>query len=99
MDLITIILTLVLFLKLVATSHAIEWIKAHGQEYIEKLHNNTSQKSNQDYYALFAASQGDFFPFGVKDYKLRQVAERSKSSWNPIFIMASLFHGCFGTKG
>lgn len=65
--------------KLVAIVNAIRWLAKHGIEYrklIERLDNTGGPLRPQDFDAASASFRGHFFPYGLKEYKLRETISR-----------------------
>lgn len=77
MEIITLFLFFVWTLKLIATFRAILWIRKHGETYRKELEKKP-ELTKSDNYKLFADCSGKFIPFGVKDFRLRQCAERTE---------------------
>lgn len=63
-------LLLVAVLKATSVLQAIRWIGYHGAAYRSRVPKDDS--SDRQYWDAFAQNCGAFFPFGVKDYRLRR---------------------------
>jgi len=69
--LITLILLLIWILKMVAIFNAIRWLHHFGKSYRQYI-KDKSLVLQDDYYQAFESCNGEIFPFGIKDYKLRR---------------------------
>lgn len=78
MELITILLLALFGLKFCGTTGAIRWMRKHGQAYMSDV-KVYEPASKCEYYELFEKHSGGFFPFGLKDYKLRRFAENTRT--------------------
>lgn len=73
MDLITMILTATILLKLCAVSNSIRWIRHHGSDYVSTVEgNNPTIRDDEHLNKILDALSGGFFPFGVRDYRLKR---------------------------
>lgn len=88
MDLMTIILLIVLIMKLLAIFNAIRWLNRNGVSYGQHLAQHPP-KSQADYYLAFEECNGKFFPFGIKDFRLRRYIEQGKG--NKVLTYGSCF--------
>lgn len=69
------LLLIALAVKLKAVLSAIIWIARDGEEHAVELRNERKIRdiTEEDFFASFRSHSGAFWPFGVKDYKLRSL--------------------------
>lgn len=93
-DIVTLILIVVWLLKVLAIFNAILWLNRKGVSYRQHLAIVQPTLPAQ-YYQVFEKLNGDFFPFGIKDFRLRQFAERNEGykvlTYGARFFQAWLF--------
>jgi len=87
MDLLTALLLLCILLKCLAIKNAIRWLNSHGREYAKGMGSLFAERQREgrsvepeDFYRAFENSEGAFFPYGVKDFKLRRRIESPENS-------------------
>jgi hypothetical protein len=66
----TLCLLAIALLKIVSVLQAITWVRRHGARYISSLRTNPPG-SECDYWQALRQAHGAWFPFGVKDFVLR----------------------------
>ena len=90
----TILFLFIALLKIVSILQAIRWIRKNGEAYISILHNNPPTSAT-DYYCAMEKANGTWFPFGVKDFRLRKFilhCHTEKSFWKKYCgLLAFLF--------
>lgn len=74
----TFFLSLILFIKIISIFNAINWIRKFGNKYKNEYRKISIQSNGGDnrikfneYCCLVEKCNGDWFPFGVKDFKLK----------------------------
>lgn len=77
-----IILLLAIALKLWTILKSIGWIRVHGEKHAVALRSKeaTQNLTEDDFLESFANNKGYFFPFGVKQYRLRLLIRRLRLS-------------------
>lgn len=80
MELLTLILIAVALLKIVSVTQAIGWLWSRGKDYADRLRRSPPRKES-DYYDALDESGGRHFPFGVKDYRLRNYIALGGKAW------------------
>jgi Ion channel len=76
------ILLLAIVLKLWTILKSIRWIRVHGEKHAAELRSKEANRklTEDDFLESFANHRGYFFPFGVKQYKLRLLIRRLRLS-------------------
>lgn len=80
--------------KFVAIWKAIRWLRNHGKSFKDRL-DTELPVSQSDYQKLFEACNGDFWPHGVKDFKLTQNLESIKGSKPVCYRIKWLYKNLF----
>jgi hypothetical protein len=75
MVVVTVGLLAVVLLKILAVFNAIRWLHSHGPAFAAALAEQPPQ-SVVDQERLYDRLGADFFPFGIKDYRIRRMARR-----------------------
>lgn len=91
MCLITFALLCIWLLKVTAIYKAIRWVSIKGSSYKQYIADNPPSNSD-DYYSAFEKQKGTFFPFGIKDFKLRMYVKKSSSYSFLRFFQNFLFN-------
>jgi Ion channel len=91
MCLITFALFSIWLLKITAIYKAIRWVSINGFSYKQYISDHPPSNSD-DYYSAFEKNKGVFFPFGMKDFKLRMYTKKSSSYSLLRFFQNFLFN-------
>jgi hypothetical protein len=79
MEIVTLFLLLCVLVKIVAIVSAIRWIGKHGAEYrrfVDQLEKTKGSVRTEDFDAARDSCHADFFPYGLKEFRLRQGISR-----------------------
>ncbi|RJL35596.1 hypothetical protein [Bailinhaonella thermotolerans] len=86
----------VLGLKAVAIFNATRWLHLHGPAYRQAFGWESTGRAERE--RLVEEHGGAFFPFGLKDYRLRRYLRRSRR-FSPLRILLLLWHALFFRLG
>jgi hypothetical protein len=78
-EIVSIIICLLVVAKSYATYSAINWILVYGTVHKKEI-DGLETPRQEDYFESFERNHADFFPFGVKDWRLRRLIFNLKSS-------------------
>lgn len=92
MELLFSALLIIIWVKNLAILSAIKWIAREGKNHVDYLdHTLPGKKVDKDtYYKSFEKHHGDFFPFGVKDFRLRKFIQTLKNADNILGRIGAL---------
>lgn len=68
------------FIKIKAILSAVVWIYRSGRSHVRNIKKVDHKLTEDVFFSSFENSRGGFFPFGVKDYKLRRFIEQVGAS-------------------
>lgn len=79
------LLLIAVVIKLKAILSAILWLARDGERHAVELRKmrETRELTEDDFFASFRKHRGSFWPFGVKDYKLRSLIRRLRRLQKP----------------